>query len=41
MRPLSVLFTITITFIFSGCVASQSPQIANIDKPGLCNRKSA
>ena len=32
MRPLSVLFTITITFIFSGCVASQSPQIANIDK---------
>ena len=32
MRPLSVLFTITITFIFSGCVASQSTQIANIDK---------
>ena len=32
MRPLSVLFTITITFIFSGCVASPSPQIANIDK---------
>ena len=32
MRSLSVLFTITITFIFSGCVASQSPQIANIDK---------
>ena len=32
MRPLSVLFTITITFIFSGCVASQSPQIENIYK---------
>ncbi|QNM88204.1 hypothetical protein [Aliarcobacter cryaerophilus] len=32
MRLLSVLFTITITFIFSGCVASQSTQIANIDK---------
>ncbi len=32
MRLLSVLFTITATFIFSGCVASPSPQIANADK---------
>ncbi|MCG3662678.1 hypothetical protein L5F37_04610 [Aliarcobacter butzleri] len=32
MRLLSVLFTITATFIFSGCVASQSPQITKIDK---------
>ncbi|OCR97773.1 hypothetical protein CFT12S02855_05395 [Campylobacter fetus subsp. testudinum] len=32
MRPLSVLFIITATFIFSGCVASPSPQIANVDK---------
>ena len=32
MRLLSALFTITATFIFSGCVASPSPQIANVDK---------
>lgn len=32
MRLLSALFTITATFIFSGFVASPSPQIANIDK---------
>lgn len=32
MRLLSVLLTITATFIFSGCVVSQSPQIVNIDK---------
>ncbi|MBE3609070.1 hypothetical protein [Campylobacter californiensis] len=32
MRLLSVLLTITATFIFSGCVASPSPQIANVDK---------
>lgn len=32
MRLLSALFTIMTTFIFSGCVASQSPQIANVDK---------
>ena len=32
MRLLSALFNITTTFIFSGCVASPSPQIENVDK---------
>lgn len=32
MRFISGLFVITAIFIFSGCVASQSPQITNIDK---------
>ena len=32
MRLISGLFAITATVIFSGCVASQSPQITNVDK---------
>jgi len=32
MRLKSVLLTVVATFIFSGCVASPSPQITNINK---------
>lgn len=32
MRLISAFFAITAIFIFSGCVASPSPQIANVDK---------
>lgn len=32
MRLINFLLIVTVTFIFSGCVASPSPEIANIDK---------